>query len=107
MSIRRLKKLLGVCAIALIPTLGHAAEDQPKTVWLDLTHAIPTFKPQAGKPLRSDYKAPWLGNKPHITWYQQGILTISHFATSTANYPSGKLIIDEHYGTHLDANNHT
>lgn len=97
--------LLGLWVVAAMTM--HSPKAHPETVWLDLTHPIPTFKPVAGNPTKTDYNAPWRDSRPHITWYEQAILTISHFSTSTANYPSGKLIIDEHYGTHLDANNHT
>ena len=85
---------------------AFSAEARSETVWLDLTHPIPTFHPVEGNPIRTDYDKPWLNSKPHVTWYQQAILTISNYSTSTGYYPSGKLVIDEHYGTHLDANNH-
>ncbi len=99
----RLVRMAILAGLFLAPT---AALSQSETRWLDLTHTIPTFHPVEGQPLRTDYERPWLDSSPHFTWYEQGILTISHYTVSTATYPSGKLVIDEHYGTHLDAPNH-
>ena len=92
--------LLGAMMIAVM------SQAQAERRWIDLTHPVPTFLPVEGDPLRTDYGKPWLNSIPHVTWYQQAILTISHYSVSTVTYPSGKLVIDEHYGTHLDAPNH-
>lgn len=86
---------------AVFSTIGYA-----ETIWLDLTHPIPTFRPVEGDPTRSNLNAPWLNSAPHVTWYQHAILTINVFETNTGYYDSGKLVIDEHHGTHIDAINH-
>lgn len=85
---------------------GGVATVQAETFWIDLTHPIPTFKPMEGDPLKADLNQPWLDSRPHPTFDQQAILTISEWPTNNGYFDSGKLIIDEHHGTHLDSLNH-
>lgn len=85
---------------------GGAAIAQADTFWIDLTHPIPTFKPVEGDPLKADLNQPWLDSRPHPTFDQQAILTISEWPTNNGHFDSGKLIVDEHHGTHLDSYNH-
>lgn len=70
---------------------------------IDLTHPIPTFHPMDGDPIKADLAQPWLNSTPHPTFDQQAILTISVWPTNTGYFDSGKLIVDEHHGTHIDA----
>ena len=97
--------LKGLMAGALAAVF--ASEAPAETFWMDLTHPIPTFKPVEGRPTKSDVNAPWLNSRPHVAWDQQAILTIDVYATDTAYYDSGTLVLYEHHGTHLDAINHT
>lgn len=101
-DIRRLS--IGIACAALLT--GSAASARAETFWIDLTHPIPTFKPMEGDPIKADLNQPWLDSKPHPTFDQQAILTISEWPTNNGHFDSGKLIVDEHHGTHLDSYNH-
>ena len=98
----RLLKIATLCFTLIAVTANANSE----ATWIDLTHPIPTFHPIEDNPTRSDLTAPWLNSTPHVTWYQHAILTINVWDTDTGYYDSGKLVIDEHHGTHLDAINH-
>jgi kynurenine formamidase len=49
---------------------------------------------------------PWLNSKPHPSFDPQAILTISVWPTNTGYFDSGKLVVGEHHGTHLDSTAH-
>ena len=101
---RHLRKVLLITAIMTT----FSTQVQSETIWLDLTHPVPTYKPQKDDPTLTDLNQPWLDSKDkeHPTWYQHAILTLNIFEVDIGYYPSGRLIIDEHHGTHLDAINH-
>ena len=96
--------LQGIIFGASVAALSTQA--QSETVWLDLTHPVPTYKPLENSPNQPDLNAPWLNSKQHPTWYQHAILTLNIYEVDIGYYPSGRLIIDEHHGTHIDAVNH-
>lgn len=102
---RDISKIRMAVAVATALVAGSAAA-QAETFWIDLTHPIPTFKPMEGDPLKADLNQPWLDSKPHPTFDQQAILTISEWPTNNGYFDSGKLIVDEHHGTHIDSLNH-
>ncbi len=100
-----IKKLpIGLAFAAAL--LGGIAAAGAETFLIDLTHPIPTFKPMEGDPLKADLNQPWLDSKPHPTFDQQAILTISEWPTNQGYFDSGKLIVDEHHGTHFDTPAH-
>jgi len=79
--------------------------------FIDLTHAIPTFKPKLNlnnitKPL-PDLLKPIAKSTPIAGFYQQAILypTVK-FDTSDGYFDSRAILIEEHNGTHLDSTNH-
>ncbi|MFV1985403.1 MAG: cyclase family protein [Thiohalomonadales bacterium] len=79
--------------------------------FIDLTHAIPTFKPKLNpnditKPL-PDLSKPIAQSAPIAGFYQQAILypTVK-FVTSDGYFDSKSILIEEHNGTHLDSTNH-
>jgi len=79
--------------------------------FIDLTHAIPTFKPKQNtedptKPL-PDLSQPIGHSAPIAGFYQQAILYPAvKFETSDGYFDSRAILIEEHNGTHLDSTNH-
>lgn len=96
-----LRKFVVFAAVAGVFAWTSAAHSQG--VVIDLTHPIPTFQPMEGDPIKADLARPWLNSTPHPTFDQQAILTISVWPTNTGYFDSGKLIVDEHHGTHIDS----
>jgi len=80
-------------------------------MFIDLTHAIPTFKPKLNpddqtKPL-PDLSEPFDHSAPIAGFYQQAILyPMVKFETSDGYFDSRAILIEEHNGTHLDSTNH-
>ena len=95
------RKSVYIAAVASIFACSGAASAHQFAI--DLTHPIPTFHPMEGDPIKADLAQPWLKSTPHPTFDQQAILTISEWPTNTGYFDSGKLIVDEHHGTHLDS----
>ena len=96
-----LRKFVVFAAVVGVFAWTSAAHSQG--VVIDLTHPIPTFQPMEGDPIKADLARPWLNSTPHPTFDQQAILTITVWPTNTGYFDSGKLIVDEHHGTHIDA----
>jgi kynurenine formamidase len=96
-----LKKSILFAAVAGVFVWTGAAHTHEFAI--DLTHPIPTYHPMEGDPIKADLAKPWLNSTPHMTFERQAILTISEWPTNTGYFDSGKLIVDEHHGTHLDS----
>src|SRR5262245_52134580 len=84
--------LLGAAFLAAGPVSAE-------TVALDLTHPIPTFQPMEGDPTKPDLNKAWLDSKPHPTFGDQMVLSISKWETNNGYFDSGEFIVDEHHGT--------
>ncbi len=87
-------------AAAFAFTAGPVSAD---SFVIDLTHPIPTYKPMEGDATKPDMSQPWLDSVPHPTFEHQAVLSIGVWPTNTGYFDSGKLLVDEHHGTHLDS----
>ncbi|MCY4755136.1 cyclase family protein [Pelomonas aquatica] len=74
---------------------------------LDLTHAIPTFRPREDQPLLPDLDRPVRRSTPIAGFGPQAVLFAPEvFKTNQGHFDSAALLLQEHAGTHLNAPNH-
>jgi len=104
MNIIRILLTLLLSCLIVVPAWADMA-------FIDLTHAIPTFKPKlnpndATKPL-PDLSKPIASSTIVTGFYQKAILfPIVKFETSDGYFASRAILVEEHNGTHLDSTNH-
>jgi kynurenine formamidase len=74
---------------------------------IDLTHPVPTFEPREGKPHEPDLTRPQQKSEPVPAFGRQAVYElIPELETGQGHFYWGRITIDEHYGTHLDAPGH-
>lgn len=75
--------------------------------FIDMTHAIPTFKPTQSDMTKPDLNQPIANSTPIAGFYQQAILyPVDLWPTSQGVFSSTAILIQEHNGTSFNAPNH-
>jgi len=93
-------------AAALLCVCWSANAAAERVVY-DLTHAIPTFAPSADNLTQPDLGQPFKDSTPVAGFGPQATrAAIPNFDTSSGFFQWGKIVIDEHYGTHVDSTHH-
>lgn len=99
-------KQAALAAVLTTATLGLVGQAQAETLFIDLTHPIPTFEALEGDPMKPDLGKPIMGSVPVPTFGQQVIRWTFPFPTNQGYFELGNLLLPEHHGTHMDASAH-
>jgi len=111
MNIIRIIFSLFISCLIVVPAWADDDDEDEDMTFIDLTHAIPTFKPKLNpldplKPL-PDLSKPIATSTIVTGFYQKAILFPNvNFDTSDGSFISGSILVEEHNGTHLDSPNH-
>lgn len=102
-STQKLRQIL-VLVLAALPFADSA---RASLEFIDLTHEIPTFAPQADDPTKPDLSRPIGHSKPIAGFYHQAILyPPDKWPTSNGYFDSAAVLIQEHNGTSFNSPNH-
>jgi len=96
--------LLSALTFTITADRVEAGSDSIKVI--DLTHAMPTFKPLKSDSAKADLNQPWFESIPLPTFEKQTVLTATRWETNLGYFDLGTLVIAEHHGTHVDAPSH-
>lgn len=92
----------GVVALIAVSAWASGVWSQPRTLTIDLTHAIPTF--EQGDVGQANLQKPIGKSRPIASFSSQAVLVgLPNFPTGEGHFLLGRLILGEHHGTHLDA----
>ncbi len=73
---------------------------------IDLTHTVPTYKASAENPTLPDMDQPWSDVPPFATYGGHAVLGFFEMGINLGHIESGRLVMSEHHGTHMNAPNH-
>jgi len=73
---------------------------------IDLTHTVPTYRASADNPTLPDMDQPWSDVPPFATYGGHAVLGFFEMAINLGHIESGRLVMSEHHGTHMNAPNH-
>ncbi len=73
---------------------------------IDLTHTVPTYRASADNPTLPDMDQPWTDVPPFATYGGHAVLGLFEMGINLGHIESGRLVMSEHHGTHMNAPNH-
>jgi kynurenine formamidase len=73
---------------------------------IDLTHTVPTYRASAENPTMPDMDRPWSDVPPFATYGGHAVLGFFEMPINLGHIESGRLVMSEHHGTHMNAPNH-
>jgi kynurenine formamidase len=73
---------------------------------IDLTHTVPTYRASEENPTLPDMNRPWTETPPFATYGGQAVLGFFEMRINLGHIESGRLVMSEHHGTHVNAPNH-
>ena len=73
---------------------------------IDLTHTVPTYRAAADNPTQPDMDQPWSDVPPFATYGGHAVLGFFEMPINLGHIESGRLVMSEHHGTHMNAPNH-
>lgn len=83
-----------------------AATDNTQPMVIDLTHTVPTYRASAENPGQPDMDQPWSDVPPFATYGGHAVLGFHEMPINLGHIESGRLVLSEHHGTHMNAPNH-
>ena len=100
-----MKKLITISllATAISSSLAYAGNFE----FIDMTHTIPTFMPNATDATKPDLNKPVANSEPITGFYHQAVLYPADiWPTNQGYFSSAAILIQEHNGTSFNAPNH-
>ncbi len=73
---------------------------------IDLTHTVPTYRASEENPTLPDMNQPWTETPPFATYGGHAVLGFFQMEINLGHIESGRLVMSEHHGTHMNAPNH-
>ncbi|MDA1060055.1 MAG: cyclase family protein [Proteobacteria bacterium] len=73
---------------------------------IDLTHTVPTYRALVENPTMPDMDRPWSNVPSFATYGGHAVLGFFEMPINLGHIESGRLVISEHHGTHMNAPNH-
>lgn len=83
-----------------------AATNRERPMVIDLTHTVPTYRASADNPTLPDMNQPWTDVPPFATYGGHAVLGFFEMPINLGHIESGRLVMSEHHGTHMNAPNH-
>jgi kynurenine formamidase len=83
-----------------------AEKNRTQPTVIDLTHTVPTYRASAENPTQPDMNQPWSDVPPFATYGGHAVLGFFEMPINLGHIESGRLVLSEHHGTHMNAPNH-
>ena len=84
--------------------MGENTQTRPEVI--GLTHTVPTYRASADNPTLPDMDQPWSDVPPFATYGGHAVLGFFEMPINLGHIESGRLVMSEHHGTHMNAPNH-